>query len=553
VSQIHAQHVISDHDVEFDDAADVIVVGTGAAGYSAAIAAVKHGSSVIQLEKAGRVGGTTRKAQGWIWAPNNHFMQAAGIPDPLDDFLKLVARLARPNHYNPHGKYFGLSQWQYEQSMAFYKNAPKALETLNEWGAIRLQHGAGVPEYHCDLPENAVESGRAMFPSVMGEADETIGTGEDLIGQLDKKARELGIDIRLHHAVQRVYLDSDGRVTGVQAQSNSSVSYRARKAVIFASGGFTHNVEMRNNFLSGPIFGGCAAQTNTGDFIAIANDLSTELTNMNYPLMAPMVLDYAIANKADITGTWRMGGDAMIMVNKYGHRVADEKALYHELAQVFHTWDPSKMEYPNLVLIAIWDADAQEHFSNQLIPGYDYTFGNPMLIGKPEQPHLLEADTIGDLVERIDKHLKEFSAYTGGTSIAEDFMQELTQSIERFNQFAKAGLDQDFHRGERPMTVFFNGLPRPGNTANPTMFPISGTGPYYATVMAPSAIDTNGGPKTDQHSRVLRRDGSVVPGLYAAGNCAGSPFGQAYLGAGATLGPYLTNGYIAGTSAATSS
>jgi 3-oxosteroid 1-dehydrogenase len=550
VSQAYGQNVVLDKGASFDETFDVIVVGTGAAGYAAAISAAMHGSSVLQLEKAGEVGGTTKKSQGFIWVPNNHFMQNAGIADPLDDFLKFVARLSRPNLYSPNREFYGLSQWEYDKAVAFYNNGASALKTLVDWDAICIQHALGIPEYHAEIPENRIQSGRVVYPSAVGQP-EGHGTGESLIGHMDVRARTLGVDVRVRHEVRRLYVDDDGRATGVQVETDRSVSFGAQKAVIFASGGWAQNVDLRNNFLSGPLLGACSAKTNTGDFLPIVAGLSVELVNMNYCAMAPMVLDYAIANQPDTCGSWRIGGDSMIMVNKYGRRITDEKAMYNELARVFHAWDPVQKEYPNLVMIAVWDAAAHEQGSKPIFPDHDLHFGNPMVCGKPDQPHLLKANTIAELVSTIGKHLQQYSEYTGGVELGPHFERELHSSIERFNKFAASGVDEDFHRGEYPMPKLLSGLPRLGNTANPTMAPISEAGPYYATLMAPSALDTSGGPKTDHFGRVLRHDGTPIDGLYAVGNCAGSPFGQAYLGAGATLGPYLTNGYLAGTSAAT--
>ncbi len=551
MNRIQSQRVLQDEDVNFDETFDVIVVGTGAAGYSAAIAAAMGGSSVLQLEKASEVGGTTKKSQGAIWVPNNHFMRKSGMPDPQEHFLKLVARLARPNLYNPNLEFYGLSEWEYNQSVAFYDNAGTALEALVDWGAFGLMHLADMPDYHADLPENHAKFGRVMLPLVGGRPGEP-GSGADLIASMDERACAIGIDIRVGHTVRRLYVDDDGSPTGVQVETDRVLSFRAQKAIIFASGGWAQSGYLRNNFLAGPLLGACAAKTNTGDFLPIATDLSADLVNMNYCAMAPMVVDHAIANRPDSCGTWRMGGDSMIMVNKYGHRVADEKAVYHELARVFHTWDPGRREYPNLVLMAIWDAPGYEQGSGSILPGIEHHWGNPLVMALPDQPHLVKADTIKELATAIGEHLRQFSEHTGGLELDLHFERELNNSIQQFNKFAASGEDEAFHRGERPISRFFSGPPRAGNTANPTMAPISEAGPYFATLMGPSALDTSGGPKTDECGRVLRRDGRPIQGLYAVGNCAGSPFGQAYFGAGATLGPYLTNGYVAGTSAATS-
>lgn len=545
-----AHSATGDPGPSFDEVTDVVVVGTGAAGYSASVAARKGGAEVVQLEKAAEVGGTTRKAGGWIWVPNNPFMQRAGMTDDREDFIRYVARLARPHRYRPDTPLHGLTQWQVEKLGAFYDRGAEALQQLMDWGAIRIQHGVGVPDYFAQLPENTAPEGRCMFPNQLDQPDGPIGSGQDIIDLFDRVAQEIGVDVRVEHRVEQVVVEG-GAVTGIVAETPAGTrTIRARKGVVFATGGFTHNVEMRDNFLSGPILNGCAARTNTGDFVAIAQELGAELLNMNYALMAPMVLDVAVENAPTTTGTWRMGGDSMIWVNKYGRRVTDEKAMYHELAQVFHAWDPARAEFPNLVLAAIWDQSSEDHFSGDLIPGYTYEFGNPMVMNRPDRPHVLRAETIDELADAIQIRLKEFEEATGGHRLDESFTENLKASIQRFNDLAAEGVDTDFHRGETPMPLFFNGPARPGNTGNPTMYPISTSGPYYATLMVSSSIDTNGGPRTDLEGRVLDRSGSPITGLYGAGNCVASPFGKAYPAAGATLGPYFTSGYVAGSAIA---
>ena len=130
---------------------------------------------------------------------------------------------------------------------------------------------------------------------------------------------------------------------------------------MFCTGGFTHNVELRKNYLSAPVYGGCAARTNEGDFVYIAGAVGAQLRNMNYAWMCPIVFEKAIAKDPALIGTFSPSGDSMIYVNKEGRRVANEKLAYNEMAQVFFQWDGARAEYPNLVLIAIWDQRSQDH------------------------------------------------------------------------------------------------------------------------------------------------------------------------------------------------
>jgi 3-oxosteroid 1-dehydrogenase len=140
---------------------------------------------------------------------------------------------------------------------------------------------------------------------------------------------------------------------------------RARKAVIFATGGFTHNKELRQNFLNVPVYGGCAANTNEGDFVAIASAVGAQLRNMNYAWMCPVPLEKAVAGRPDLSGMFSVAGDSMIFVNKQGKRAVNEKLPYNELAQAFFQWDPVAGEYPNLVLVQLWDQRSQDHSASE--------------------------------------------------------------------------------------------------------------------------------------------------------------------------------------------
>ena len=131
-------------------------------------------------------------------------------------------------------------------------------------------------------------------------------------------------------------------------------------------------------------------------------------------------------------------------------------------------------------------------------------------------------------------------------SLAPDFQQNLEETIQRFNGFAHAGKDLDFHRGERPVELMFNGPNKAGSDKkNSTMLPLSDQGPFYATLIAPGTLDTKGGPRTDTHGRVLDVAGKPIAGLYGVGNCVASASGPAYWAGGATLGPIVTFAYRA--------
>lgn len=548
-----ATELIHESHVRFDDEADIVVVGSGAGAFSAAISASKHGASVIQLEKAAHIGGTTKKAAAAYWVPNNHFMRGDGREDPKADALKYMARLTRPASYDPDKPHLGLTEWEYRMTEAFYDNAGLAIEQLTEWGALEPVRWDIQPDYYSQMPENKAPYGRIIYPHLFGGSVNEVGDGTDMIKVFARAAKGQGIDLRTGHRVIHAVVNDQQQVVGVVAQTDvGTVAIRARKAVIFASGGFTHNVELRTQSLPGPIFGGCAAKSNTGDFIPIALALGADLVNMNGSWLAPMVLDRAIANRPDATCSFSIPGDSMIFVNRFGRRVVNEKAPYQDIVPTFWAWESQKAEYPNLVLVMLWDeATRQFHAGDK--------YGNPIGRAKSsggtgpdggDTSHILEATTLSELESKIRQRLDRFASHTGGFNLDAGFLDNLHSTIERFNGFAENGRDEDFHRGETPIELYFNMGARPGNDKNETLWPISSEGPYYATLLAPATLDTKGGPRTDVTARVLNRSGVPIDGLYAVGNCAGAMSGGSYWAGGATLGPIITMGYVAGLNAA---
>lgn len=158
---------------------------------------------------------------------------------------------------------------------------------------------------------------------------------------------------------------------------------------------------------------------------------------------------------------------------------------------------------------------------------------------------------IEKLSEAVRDRLTRYAAHTGGWNLDADFTDTLLATIERYNTFAASGVDdEDFHRGEAAIERYFNMGGRPGNDRNETMWPISSSGPYYATLLCPATLDTEGGPRANAHGQVLTRTGDTIPGLYAVGNCAGAMSAGSYWAGGATLGPIITMAWLAGRDAA---
>ncbi|BCH21165.1 FAD-dependent oxidoreductase [Mesorhizobium sp. L-8-3] len=527
----------------FDVEADIVVVGGGAGGLASALFSRWHGNSVVLLEKADELGGTTRKAAFWYWVPNNKHMREVGIEDRKEDCLRYMARLSRPEAYDPDHPTLGMSQWEYDSYAAIYDNASPATELLAKKGALEYRHCDFVPDYWAELPEDKAPKGRVLLPK--GARESMSDGGEVAVRTMSDRARADGVDIRTGHRVQRTVLDDDGRVVGIEADTadGRTIAFRAAKAVIFASGGFTHDVALRKNFLSVPVFGGCAARSNEGDFVHIGSAAGAELRNMNYAWMCPIVLEKALADDPALIGTFSPSGDSMIYVDRNGKRVTNEKLAYNESAQAFFAWDPARSEYPNLVLAAIWDRRSQEHSASD-------EYGRFIVPEGADDRHVIKGATLAELSRNIRARLEKHAGRIGGLALSGNFEKNLAATIERFNGFAREGRDLDFRRGERQVELLFNGPAAESPAApNPTMYPIAGEGPYYAALLTGGNLDTKGGPVTSPDGQVLDHTGTPIAGLYGVGNCVASASARAYWAGGATLGPILAFAYLAANAA----
>lgn len=528
------------------DCADVLVVGSGAAAFSAAISARQLGLTVIMLEKADEIGGTTARSGGGFWIPNNRHQKSAGITDNREDGIRYMARYSYPHLYQPNVDRLGLPEREYQMICSYYDHASEMVSFLENCGAMETVmeiNWTGKPnvDYMDHLPQNKGIRGRTLYTK-----DETgkLAMGGNLINVLNRWAQEHGIPILKGHEVNAIVQDDYGQVIGLTAKTAGKERiFKANRGIIFGSGGYSHNSELMLQFQRGPHYGGCAVPSNTGDFIQLAGKIGAAIGNTAGAFRAQSMIEVFLKNPSGSSNVFYIPGDSVIEVNKYGKRVMDEKRNYTDRTMSHFVWDPVQAEWSNMLLFMIWDARTAK-----LWQGYP-----PYPTEGTEPFYIISGNTLEELSEAIDSRLTKLAKYTGNFSLSPNFLNNLKDSVMRFNEYAEKGIDLEFGRGnsayDREWTTFPPTIPGVAwpepETTNYTMHPLSEKGPYYAVILAAGTLDTNGGPVIDSHARVLDWSGTPIPGLYGAGNCIASPTANAYWGAGSTIGPGMTFGYLA--------
>ncbi|MFE6508410.1 FAD-binding protein [Nocardioides sp. NPDC057767] len=544
------------------DEFDLVVVGSGGGGMTAALAAVDAGLSVVLIEKGKKFGGSTGISGGGIWVPNNPTLRKAGHDDSRDSVLGYLTTITE-------GK---VSATRLE---AYVDHGPAAMELLERSKWVRFAWTKGYADYH---PE--VAGGRPLGRSIEAVPFDTRKLGADeafqrpnnmkgplglwvtakdyhdlamvkrtwqgrlaslraawrvssnvvrrrhmatggraLVARMRMALKDAGIPLWLETTMTSLVLEAGptgDRVTGIVATRNGTeVRIRGRKGVLLAAGGFDHNAAMRSQHLpegARPDHS-LGAMENTGDAIVAgqaaggAVDLMDDawwMPSVSHPAGAtiPLVSERAIPGQ--------------VIVGTSGSRFTNEASPY---VNFVHDQLVSGNEQAWLVM----DSRARSRYPfAQILPGA------PFPQGFYDQGIVHRAETIAELASSI--------------GVPADALEA---TVARFNGYATAGVDEEFHRGESAHDRYYGDTSLP----NPNLDLID-RAPYYAVRIEVGDLGTKGGLVTDKHARVLREDGSVVAGLYATGNCAASVMGNDYAGPGATIGPSIVFGYLAARHAA---
>jgi 3-oxosteroid 1-dehydrogenase len=524
---------------------DVLVVGSGGAALTSAAAAVAAGASVVICEKGAVAGGTTACSGGVAHIYANALMKESGTPDPRPDALAYMARVGYPNLYDPGAPNLGLEPADYVQLEAYYDRGAEVMTRLASIGAVcmeapwRMWDGQGFPDYY-EFEENKAVRGRGLQCVT---ADGGAGNGAELVRQLMTFCADRGSPVRLEHRVVDLVIDG-GAVRGAVVDDGTACrTVRARGGVVFGSGGFAHSPELRHRFLRGPIAGGSGVPTNTGDLVALAVRAGAELGGMHNGWWNQQVAEAVDDDAPSVLDVWSVPGDGMILVNRMGTRVVDEKREYESRGRAHHVFVGD--EYVNRVLFMVYDQRTAERFGGR------YPIPPPGAFAD----HVVTGEGIEGLAAVIDERTRTrlpsvLPAGIAPVALDPAFASTLRSTVARFNAMAETGKDEDFGRGTKAVETAFHGPPAGDHRfPNPLMHPLDPDGRLFAIALVGTTFDTNSGPRTTTEGRILGTDGPVA-GLYGAGNCVDSVFGEGYPGGGSTIGPGMVFGFLAGEHAA---
>lgn len=543
---------------------DIVVVGSGNAAFVAAITARAQGNDVVMFEKGAYVGGTTLVSGGGGWFPNNVLMQRDGLEDPKEDALKYMTRYALPHKYNPEDPQYGLSDDDYALFSTYYDSAAEVTGFLQDQGAITWEYGQGFgpnfDQVQIDYMEMYEENIQPTHRTLHLKKEEGVpGNGGDMISSYGAWAEANDVPVHLNHRVENVVTNSRGEVIGVEvsvmdpalaatAQSTPGaampapeiMTVRARKGVIFGSGGFARNDDMMRHLMPAPYYGGCSAPTNEGDLLRMASSLGAKLGNLHNVWRNEGIFEQAIASTGAYNCVWFYNGDSFFIVNKTGKRFVNEKRNYQDRPMAHLDWDANMGDWKNRLSFFIYDQRMQDNWGGRF----------PLPEDPTTAPYIVMGNTIEELADAIGERVESLREVTGNVSLHPDFKANLAAELQTFNEYARTGEDKDFQRGslDYDITIPFGPYTPTDETAtypsadqpNVAMYPLSEEGPFYAFIVTAAAVDTNGGPVINPDGQIVRWDGSAIEGLYGAGNCIANPSVNAYWGGGATIG----NGHV---------
>ncbi|MCY1356551.1 3-oxosteroid 1-dehydrogenase [compost metagenome] len=559
---------MSSSDSPWDHSCDVLVVGSGAGGMTAALRAHDLGLNVLLIEKSGEYGGTSAVSGGGIWIPNNHRIAALGGSDSAAEAIAYIRAVT-------HGE---IDDGRIE---AYVEHGRAMVEYLAARTRVRFEAQPHYADYYPEVPGgkpgfrsmdpqpfDAAELGeeflrmRAPSPGtlMMGRMAMTMkeaqvllcrGPGwlaltfkvmwrywRDIEGRrLSRRDRFLTLGNALIAALRRSLLDRnvplwlncaldelvvvDGRVAGARVRRDGRpLRIEARHGVVIAAGGFERNQAMRAQYHPQPSQAAWSATppNNIGDGIRAGQAIGAQTALMGHSWWAPTTHVAGEEKQRALFVERTLPG--CVLVNAAGQRFVNEAAPYTDIVYAMYANDREGAR--SVPCWMVFDAEFRRKYPcGALLPGYAQP---DWQVPRHLRSYFHKAASLAELAARIgvDAH-------------------GLQATVTRFNGMAVQGRDEDFHKGESLFDRYYGD---PHVQPNPCLAPLL-KAPFYAVRIDAGDIGTKGGLLTDVHARVLGEDGQPIAGLYAIGNSAASMMGRTYPGAGSTIGPAMTFGYLA--------
>ncbi len=543
---------------------DFIIVGSGGGSMCAALVMRAAGKSVLILEKTDLVGGTTAVSGGVMWIPNNRFLASEGIEDSPEQAMAYLDAVVGDHDDTP-----GATRIRRQ---TYVEQAPAMVDFLVEQG-IELRRVPSWPDY-CAAPGECVPGrtvvselfdinrlgewkqklrpGFLPVPAYLEEAMQLpdmkrswaskkilariIGrtlasrlrgkhlatAGQALQGQMLHAALQAGADIRTEAGVKKLLVEGD-RIAGVMIDKDGS-DWRigARHGVLLNAGGFSRNQQMRDQYIPGTSAEWTlTAPGDTGEMIQEAVRIGAAVAQMEERVGNPMSFPPGKQPAQPVIVHGDLAKPHAILVDQSGVRYMREANSYVEVSRGILERNRQTPAIPSWLVL-----------DSRFLATYPLA-GDMRGRKKPkawlEQNFLRQGETLAELASACDIDPATLSA-----------------TIERFNGLVRSGRDEDFHRGDH---AYDRWLGDALHESSPTLGTIE-QGPFYAIPVYPGDVSTFGGVVTDEHARVLREDGSVIAGLYATGTSTASVMGRGCPGAGASIGPSFTWGYVAANHAA---
>lgn len=528
---------------ETEDTCDLLVIGSGSAALSGALRAAEANLDVLVIEKSEWLGGTSAMSGAGIWMPASHVARAEGVEDSPEETLAYL-RASAPDGWAEKEDHL----WQ-----SFAENAPNAVEFIDrntplefvvtlepdpfteaEGGKaygrqitvkplsrrllgplakhIRRSSLPHIIAYHefvaLDPYHRPIRAGIRLLPKLLWRwLTATRGQGNALMTGLIRGCLDKGVRFQRETTALKLMQDDTGRITGAEVEHRGQAGQiTALRGVLLATGGFEWNKEMLEENFPGPVNFIGSPPTNTGDGQRMAQEAGAALDRMDQANIYPCLPTIYQGRLQGVPHTFTAEKHS-ILVNRLGKRFVSENDF--NIGERMDARDPETGDSVHLPVWLIGDS----RFLKQS-PAFHW-------FARKQKSFVTKANTVEELAEKI--------------GLPAD---ALANTVARFNTFCTTGNDEDFLRGQTTWDRYKNG----GEKGALYSLELP---PFVAVVVNRSILGTKGGARTNERAQVLREDGSVVTGLYAAGLAMANPIGTRAIGAGTTLGPNLTWGYIA--------